>query len=144
MRILYITPAFQHPAVRGPTRCYYFIKELSKRHAVTLLTLKRTKVSPEAMEEVSSYTEQMLVVDASTNSDGLKKNKVEALSSLTKKTASKKESSNTQPYDSFDEASHIDEELTDRISDICPKCNGHLIKEEGCMTCHSCGYSKCN
>jgi ribonucleoside-diphosphate reductase alpha chain len=27
---------------------------------------------------------------------------------------------------------------------ICPKCNGGLIMQEGCMTCLSCGYSKCS
>jgi len=27
---------------------------------------------------------------------------------------------------------------------ICPKCNGSLIMQEGCMTCLSCGYSKCS
>lgn len=85
MRILYITPAFQHPSVRGPTRCYYFMKELSKRHAITLLTLKRTEVSTEAMDEMNGYTEQMLVIDASTKSDRRNENEGGTLSILTRK-----------------------------------------------------------
>ncbi|MCA1739711.1 MAG: vitamin B12-dependent ribonucleotide reductase [Actinobacteria bacterium] len=26
----------------------------------------------------------------------------------------------------------------------CPECSGGLIKQEGCVVCHSCGYSKCS
>ncbi len=27
---------------------------------------------------------------------------------------------------------------------ICPKCNGAMLMQEGCMTCPTCGYSKCS
>ena len=27
---------------------------------------------------------------------------------------------------------------------LCPKCNGQLAMAEGCLTCHTCGYSKCS
>jgi len=27
---------------------------------------------------------------------------------------------------------------------ICPKCNGNMSMQEGCMTCPTCGYSKCS
>jgi ribonucleoside-diphosphate reductase alpha chain len=30
------------------------------------------------------------------------------------------------------------------FASICPECNGKLVFEEGCETCHSCGYSKCS
>ena len=80
MRILYITPAFHHPAVRGPTRCYNFIKQMSKRHKITLLSLNRVEISAEAMQEMASYTEQILVFDASTNSDQHTEKKFTALS----------------------------------------------------------------
>lgn len=61
MRILYITFAFQHPSMRGSTRSYYFLKELSKRHAMTLVTLTRQEVTPEATREMNLYTEKILV-----------------------------------------------------------------------------------
>ncbi len=59
MRILYIIPNLQHPRVRGPHRHYHFIRELSKRHRITLLTLVRNKVEPEAYQELESYTERL-------------------------------------------------------------------------------------
>ncbi|MCG8608552.1 glycosyltransferase [bacterium] len=65
MRILYVTPAFQHPTVRGPHRHYHFIRCLSNRHEITLLTLLRSPVSREAMEEVQAYTERILTFDVS-------------------------------------------------------------------------------
>ena len=70
MNILYIIPSFQHPGVRGPTRHYHFIRELSARHAITLLVLKRSEIGNEAMQEVASYVEAMHLfdVDGSDNS----------------------------------------------------------------------------
>jgi glycosyltransferase involved in cell wall biosynthesis len=64
MRILHITPAFQHPQVRGSNRHYHFLRELSQRHAITLLTLERSPIAPEAMQEVSAYTEQLYTFQA--------------------------------------------------------------------------------
>ncbi len=29
------------------------------------------------------------------------------------------------------------------FSSMCPECSGNLVFEEGCETCHDCGYSKC-
>jgi glycosyltransferase involved in cell wall biosynthesis len=63
MRILYVTPAFHHPTLRGPTRCYHFIKELGRRHAITLLSLSKVEVSREAHQEMASYTERILLFD---------------------------------------------------------------------------------
>jgi len=39
MRILHLMPSFQHPTMRGPTRHYHFLRELSSRHRITLLSL---------------------------------------------------------------------------------------------------------
>ena len=63
MRLLYIIPSLQHPTVRGPTRHYHFIRELSKRHAITLLTLVKSEseIPSKALEEVSSYVERLLL-----------------------------------------------------------------------------------
>jgi ribonucleoside-diphosphate reductase alpha chain len=30
------------------------------------------------------------------------------------------------------------------FASICPECSGTLVFEEGCETCHDCGYSKCS
>ena len=68
MKILYLTPAFQHPSMRGPTRHYYFIQELSKRHEITLLALSRTPIAPEAMQEMSNYTKKIMTFPL--NGDG--------------------------------------------------------------------------
>jgi polysaccharide biosynthesis protein PslH len=61
MRILYLTFSFQHPTVRGPNRHYHFLRGLSERHAITFLTIVRSQVSAEAMNEVASYTERLLI-----------------------------------------------------------------------------------
>lgn len=60
MRILYITPTFQHPKVRGSLRHYYFIRELAQCHRITLLTLERSPIPPEALAEMATYTERLL------------------------------------------------------------------------------------
>jgi glycosyltransferase involved in cell wall biosynthesis len=64
MRILYVTSAFQHPLLRGPTRCYYFLKSLSQRHAVTLLTAGAPNTQPEALQDVRSMVERLELVPA--------------------------------------------------------------------------------
>lgn len=35
---------------------------------------------------------------------------------------------------------YVDDELLD---EKCPECGGHLVREEGCVHCDSCSYSKC-
>ena len=69
MKILYIAPAFQHPAVRGSTRCYHFIRELSKRHRISLLTLARSEIKPEAMQEMADYGETIAIINATGNGE---------------------------------------------------------------------------
>lgn len=60
MKILYITPTFQHPALRGSYRHYYILRELAKRHAITLLTLERTAIKETALREMQAITEQVI------------------------------------------------------------------------------------
>lgn len=64
MKILFITPSFHHPTVRGPNHCYHFIKQLCSRHQISLLTLKRSEISPEALKEVEGYVKEMRIIDA--------------------------------------------------------------------------------
>jgi len=69
MKILYITPSFQHPAMRGPTRCYHFIKELSQRHKITLLALTNCEVAEAPMREMVAYTERIEIFSANGKSN---------------------------------------------------------------------------
>jgi hypothetical protein len=50
--------------MRGPTRCYHFIKELSPRHEITLLALTNAEVPPEPMQEMAAYTERIELFSA--------------------------------------------------------------------------------
>ena len=59
LKILYILPAFQHPQVRGPNRHYHFIRELSRRHRITLLALQRSEIPESALQEVEALTERL-------------------------------------------------------------------------------------
>ena len=39
---------------------------------------------------------------------------------------------------------HMQDDSQQRINaGVCPDCHGDLWHENGCITCHSCGYSKC-
>ncbi|NIW25064.1 MAG: glycosyltransferase, partial [Gammaproteobacteria bacterium] len=42
--------------MRGPSRHYHFLRELSRRHEVTLFSLTRSPVTAEALEEIGFYT----------------------------------------------------------------------------------------
>ncbi len=69
MKILYVTPSFQHPAMRGPTRCYHFIKELSQRHKITLLALTNCEVAEAPLREMAAYTERIEIFSANGKSN---------------------------------------------------------------------------
>jgi glycosyltransferase involved in cell wall biosynthesis len=69
MKILYLTPSFQHPAMRGPTRCYHFIKELSQRHKITLMALTNCEVAEAPMREMAAYAERIEIFSANGKSN---------------------------------------------------------------------------
>jgi len=62
LRILYITGWFQHPSLRGPTRCYHFTRELSARHRIAMLAATNQEIPPEAIKEMRSYTTDLHIV----------------------------------------------------------------------------------
>ena len=64
MKILYITPFVQHPAMKTSFRHYYFLRELARRHEITLLTPAKTPVPDAVMEEIRGQTTRMEVFDA--------------------------------------------------------------------------------
>ena len=59
MKILYIIPDFHHPLVPGSHRHYHFIKELSKRHKITLFSLVQKAVPNAALKEMRTYTQKI-------------------------------------------------------------------------------------
>lgn len=65
MRILYVLSALRHPALRGELRHYHFLRILGGRHRVTLVALSKTPVPDEVLDELRSYTERVVIVDAS-------------------------------------------------------------------------------
>jgi glycosyltransferase involved in cell wall biosynthesis len=71
MRILYLTPSFQHPAMRGPTRCYHFIKEMAQRHQITLMALTNCEVAEAPLREMAGYTERVELFSSNGASDSL-------------------------------------------------------------------------
>ena len=75
MKLLYITPIFQHPVVRGSTRCYFIGKALAQRHEITMLTLRRFDVPDSALKEVQSYLQLFMfnAVPAATNNQLIRK-----------------------------------------------------------------------
>ncbi|MEL6151471.1 MAG: ribonucleoside-diphosphate reductase, adenosylcobalamin-dependent, partial [Chloroflexota bacterium] len=49
-----------------------------------------------------------------------------------------------QPQLPLDAANGNGHHATETIGDICPDCGAAtLMKEEGCVSCHSCGYAEC-
>lgn len=79
MKILYIIPSLQHPTIRGSTRHYHFVRELSKRHRITLLSLVRFKVTDEAVTEMESLTERFLQVNINGAFDSKTANRIRKL-----------------------------------------------------------------
>ncbi|MFV1963878.1 MAG: glycosyltransferase [Pirellulaceae bacterium] len=61
MRILYITNSFPYPLTSGYLRHYHLIRELSRRHAVTLLSLTNAGFREEHAQALAPYTERILL-----------------------------------------------------------------------------------
>lgn len=60
MKVLYITPDFQHPHVPGSHRHYHFIKDFHRRgHQVTLFTLVQQDVPNSALKEMKTLTQRI-------------------------------------------------------------------------------------
>jgi polysaccharide biosynthesis protein PslH len=64
MKILYLTPFVQHPAMKTSFRHYYFLRELARRHHITLLTPTKSPVPMEVLDELRTQAEQVLIIDA--------------------------------------------------------------------------------
>lgn len=64
MKILYITPFVQHPAMKTSFRHYYFFRELARRHDLTLLTPAKSAVPDEVMDELRQQASRVILFDA--------------------------------------------------------------------------------
>ena len=54
MKILYLLPTVTHPTMRGELRHYHFLRELARRHEITVVAMSRTPVTADARDELRS------------------------------------------------------------------------------------------
>jgi polysaccharide biosynthesis protein PslH len=62
MRILYVTADLPWPLTSGYLRHYHFIRALSARHGVSLLSLRAPEHGPEDIEALAAYTEAIVTM----------------------------------------------------------------------------------
>ena len=60
MRVLYVTNGFPFPLTSGYLRHYFFIRELSRVHRITLLSVVGPRFLPEHAAAMAPYTESVL------------------------------------------------------------------------------------
>jgi glycosyltransferase involved in cell wall biosynthesis len=64
MRILYVTNGFPYPLTSGYLRHYFLIKELSQRHAITLLSVVSSTFTSEQATAMGPFTERVVTFTA--------------------------------------------------------------------------------
>lgn len=64
MRILYVTNDLPWPLTSGYLRHYHFMRALSERHAVTLLSLVKAGHEPDDVAALEPYTERIVTLPA--------------------------------------------------------------------------------
>lgn len=63
MRILFLTPRFPYPPLKGDSlRTYHQLRVLSREHQITLLSMADAPVSPEDQARVAALCERVVVV----------------------------------------------------------------------------------
>lgn len=63
MRILFLTPRFCYPLLKGDTsRVYHQVRELSREHEITLLSIAEKPVSRDEYEQVARYCKRVITV----------------------------------------------------------------------------------
>jgi sugar transferase (PEP-CTERM/EpsH1 system associated) len=83
MRILYLTNGFPYPLTSGYLRHYFLIKELSQRHAITLLSIVGANFGAENIAALQPFTERVLTFASKSKSGSLKSKALGRLKSLT-------------------------------------------------------------
>ncbi len=82
MRILYLTNGFPYPLTSGYLRHYFLIKELSQRHAITLLSIVGATFAAENAAALEPFTERVLTFASKSKSGSLKSKALGRLKSL--------------------------------------------------------------
>ncbi len=72
MRLLYITNGFPYPLTTGYLRHYYFIRELSRRHSITLLSIVRAGFVPEDAEAMRPFVHRVMTFPVAPRGDARK------------------------------------------------------------------------
>ncbi len=82
MRIIYLTNGFPYPLTSGYLRHYFLIKELSQRHAVTLLSIVGAHFVDEHIAALAPFTERVLTFALERKSGSFNRNALRRLRSL--------------------------------------------------------------
>src|SRR5262245_44674123 len=82
MRILYLTDGFPYPLTSGYLRHYFFIKDLSQRHRITLLSIVGPKFAADNTTALSEFTERILTFASETRSASTKRKAIGRIRSL--------------------------------------------------------------
>lgn len=60
LRVLYVTNGFPYPLTSGLLRHYYLLREIARRHAVTLLSIVGSNFTPEHGDALASFTDTIV------------------------------------------------------------------------------------
>src|SRR3954452_5365299 len=82
MRILYVMNSFPYPLTSGYLRHYFLIRELSRRHQITLLSITGANFADEHVAALDPFTERVLTF-TSDSQPGLFRKAVGQMRSLT-------------------------------------------------------------
>jgi sugar transferase (PEP-CTERM/EpsH1 system associated) len=82
MRILYLTNGFPYPLTSGYLRHYYLIKELSRHHSITLLSIVASNFAEENIAALAPFTERVLTFVSKSKSGTFKRKALGRLKSV--------------------------------------------------------------
>lgn len=82
MRILYLTNNFPFPLTSGYLRHYFFIRELSQQHAITLLSIVGPTFATEHAEALKPFVEQVMPFTSTNRGRSLGRKTLNRLRSL--------------------------------------------------------------
>jgi sugar transferase (PEP-CTERM/EpsH1 system associated) len=76
MRILYVTPGFPYPLTSGFLRQYHFIRELSARHVVRLVSIVGADFSPDHATAMAPFLEGVHAIPSTDRSSAMRRKAV--------------------------------------------------------------------